>query len=74
MNAFYQKLTEFGTLVHTSSRAQKVDISNYFTVVHPGHPVVKDIDTARPAIRFNDKCPRSVKREVAGLWKMVFGR
>jgi len=74
MNAFYQKLTKFGTLVHSTSRAKKMDISNYFTVVHPAYPVVKDTDTARPAIRFEDKCPRAVKREVAGLWKMVFGR
>ena len=73
MNAFYQKLTEFGTLVHTSSRAKKMDMANYFTVVHPAYPIVKNTEKTRPGIRFSESCPRAVKREVAVLWKMVFG-
>ena len=73
MNAFYKKLTEFGTLVHASSHTKKLDMATYFTVLHPAHPVVKNSDKARPDIRFDDGCPRAVKREVAVLWKMVFG-
>jgi hypothetical protein len=73
MNAFYEKLTQFGTLVHTTSHAKKLDMANYFIVMHPAHPVVKNSDHTRPAIRFTEKCPRAVKREVATLWKMVFG-
>ena len=73
MNAFYQKLTEFGTLVHSSSHTKKMDMANYFTVLHPAHPVVKNSDKARPGIEFTNGCPRAVKREVAVLWKMVFG-
>lgn len=73
MNAFYQKLTQFGTMVHTSSREKKMNMANYFTVVHPAYPVLNDNDQARPAIEFNEHCPRSVKREVAFLWKSVFG-
>lgn len=73
MNAFYQKLTEFGTLVNSSSRVKKMDMANYFTVLHPAHPVLKSSDTPRPGIRFEDSCPRAVKREVAILWNMVFG-
>ncbi|GAB3912073.1 hypothetical protein [Mucilaginibacter boryungensis] len=74
MNAFYQKLTQFGTLVHTSSSVKKMDMANYFTVMHPAHPIINDEESPRPAIRFEEKCPRAVKREVAILWKMVFGR
>ena len=74
MNAFYQKLTEFGTLVRTTSYAKKLDMANYFTVMHPAYPVIKTEDTPRPAIRFTQGCPRAVKREVATLWKMVYGR
>lgn len=73
MTAFYKKLTRFGRLVHERSRDKKVDISNYFTVMHPGHPVVKNSDTAQPSLRFEEKCPRYVKREVSELWKSVFG-
>jgi hypothetical protein len=73
MNAFYQKLNEFGTLVHVTSHAKKLDMANYFTVMHPAHPIIKNTEQTRPAIRFEDSCPRSVKREVAMLWKMVFG-
>jgi hypothetical protein len=73
MNAFYKKLNEFGTLVHASSRTKKMDMADYFTVVHPAYPIVKNTEKTRPDIRFNDGCPRAVKREVAVLWKMVFG-
>lgn len=73
MNAFYQKLTQFGTMVHTSSREKRMDMANYFTVVHPAYPVLNDNDQAKPAIRFSERCPRSVKREVGLLWKSVFG-
>lgn len=73
MNTFYQKLTEFGTMVHTTSRQKNMNMANYFTVLHPAYPILNDNDKARPAIRFNERCPRSVKREVASLWKSVFG-
>lgn len=73
MSPFYQKLTHFGTLVNSASHAKNIDIANYFTVLHPAHPIVKDSETARPGIRFSRRCPQSVKREVAVMWKMVFG-
>ena len=74
MNVFYQKLTQFGTMVHISSREKRMDMANYFTVVHPAYPIMNDNDQAKPAIKFNDHCPSTVKREVAALWKVVFGR
>ena len=49
MNAFYQKLTQFGTMVHTSSREKKMNMANYFTVVHTAYQVLNDNDQARPA-------------------------
>ncbi|MES2277988.1 MAG: hypothetical protein V4592_18310 [Bacteroidota bacterium] len=73
MNVFYQRLTEFGTLVHSSSHTKNMDMANYFTVMHPAHPIIKNSENTRPGIRFSDKCPRSVKLEVALLWKLVFG-
>lgn len=73
MNPFYQKLTYFGTLVHTLSRRKKLDMANYFTVVHPAYPVVKDTDQVRADIRFANKCPKAIKQEVGVLWHMVFG-
>ncbi|GAB3920658.1 hypothetical protein [Mucilaginibacter myungsuensis] len=73
MTAFYKKLNRFGRLVHQRSRDKQVDIANYFTVTHPGHPVVKNTDDAQPSLQFEDKCPRSVRKEVAELWKTVFG-
>jgi hypothetical protein len=72
MNAFYQKLSQFGTLVRTSSTAKKMDMASYFTVMHPAYPVISD-KAPRPAIRFTQDCPRNIKREVATLWKMVYG-
>ncbi|QKJ31031.1 hypothetical protein HQ865_15130 [Mucilaginibacter mali] len=73
MNAFYKKLTQFGTLVHHTSHEKKLDMANYFTVMHPAHPIIMDEEDTRPAIRFKERCPQSVKREVAALWKTVFG-
>jgi hypothetical protein len=73
MNAFYQKLNEFGSLVHTTSLTKNMNMASYFTVLHPAYPIVKNPDNTRPGIRFNQSCPRAVKREVAMLWKMVFG-
>jgi hypothetical protein len=72
MNAFYQKLNLFGSLVQGISQTKNIDMANYFIVVHPAHPIVKNSETTRPGIRFNDRCPRAIKREVAMLWKMVF--
>jgi hypothetical protein len=74
MNVFYQKLTQFGTMVDISSQEKRMDMANYFTVVHPAHPILNDDDQEKPAIRFSDRCPHMVKREVAALWKIVFGR
>ncbi len=72
MNTLYQKLNEFGTLVYTTSRTKNMDMADYFTVLLPAHPVIKNTDQTRPNIRFNDGCPWAVKREVATLWRRVF--
>lgn len=73
MNAFYRKLTRFGSLVRSTSKARKEDISDYFVVLHPAHPVLKDPGKTRPELSFVENCPRAVKREVSGLWNQVFG-
>lgn len=73
MNSFYQKLTRFGTMVNTTSRERKMDMANYFTVLHPAYPVFNDNEQVKPAIQFSKRCPSAVKREVAQLWKSVFG-
>lgn len=72
MNLFYQKLTQFGTMVNISSREKRMDMANYFTVVHPAYPILNDNDQAKPTIQFSDRCPGSVKREIAALWKAVW--
>lgn len=73
MNAFYQKLTQFGTMVHTTSHKKRMNMASYFTVVHPAYPVLNNNDQAKPAICFSERCPRMVKREVGLLWRSVFG-
>lgn len=72
MNAFYQKLNQFGSMVHSTSHEKRMDMANYFTVMHPAYPVLDSNEQTKPAIRFSKQCPRSVKREVAALWKLVF--
>lgn len=74
MNAFYKKLTRFGTLVNTSSHAKNVDMANYFTVVLPAYPVLKDTEQERPDIQFSDGCPEVVEQEIVNLWNTVFGK
>ena len=49
-----------------------MDMANYFTVVHPAYPILNDNDQAKPTIQFSDRCPGSVKREIAALWKAVW--
>ena len=73
MNAFYRKLTKFGSLVRSSSRERQLDMADYFTVLLPAHPVVKNPERFRPELTFNDGCPGSVRNEVASLFNKAFG-
>jgi hypothetical protein len=74
MNALYKKLTKFGSLVYSKSKSKKTDISRYFTVLLPGHPIIKNSDRENPELEFNEACPPAVKNEVAELWQKVFGK
>lgn len=73
MNVFYKKLTKFGSLIRSSSRERRLDMADYFTVLLPAHPVVKNADKERPELSFNDSCPGPVRHEVSSLWARVFG-
>ena len=46
MNLFYQKLTQFGTMVNISSREKRMDMANYF-MMHPElkHGAIKLLST-----------------------------
>ncbi|PTQ94907.1 hypothetical protein C8P68_106121 [Mucilaginibacter yixingensis] len=73
MNAFYRKLTKFGSLVMSCSRERQLDMADYFTVLLPAHPVVKHPERFRPELTFNDGCPGAVRNEVAILFNKAFG-
>lgn len=71
-HTFYLRLYVFGQYVRSISRKQKVDLKKYFTVVHPGVPVIKPKTACKPELQYTADCPPYVKTVVENLYQQAF--
>ncbi|MBS7564850.1 hypothetical protein KHS38_10580 [Mucilaginibacter sp. Bleaf8] len=74
MNAFYERLSHFGELIGNVSQQEEKDIASYFTVQHPGFPVVSSTQSIVPKLTFMQNCPAEVRKKVRYLLKKSFNR
>jgi hypothetical protein len=74
MNAFYERLMRFGELIGHASQQEKHNLADYFTVMHPGFPVVSSTKSTTPKLTFRDGVPSEVRKTVRKLFKKSFRR
>jgi hypothetical protein len=73
-HTFYIRLYVFGQYVNAVSQKQKVDLNNYFDVVHPGVPVIKPKIVCKPELQYTADCPPYIRLMVDNLYQQAFSR
>lgn len=74
MNAFYQRLQNFGALIHQAADTRELPLADYFQVVHPSYPVVSRTRSVIPQLEFEDRCPVKERRMIRKMLRRAFSR
>jgi hypothetical protein len=72
MNAFYERLKNFGASVQAASQRSGEPLEELFIIIHPGHPVVAHTRSTTPVIRFETGCPIQLRRKIRKLLKSAY--
>ena len=64
MNAFYQRLIRFGALLQQATLETGRPLEEYFTLLHPSHPVRSNPHQEHPLLEFNEDCPLPIRKKV----------